>query len=567
MLIDAAQTLCSHTEEARLARGGKITYKEALHTIYDRKHALSNAMPFSARVVGQGDSFLFRQGVLCVLAEKVVQVTDLHFTANTIFLDLPAILSSLHYLCSPDSSVILMNYSDHILAVHVMIKGRPNYSHLCAISTDRNKPDNERVLGVVQLQESSKLFVRHTARYLYYGTHTGMGADGHHKWEIFGISLNSEYALPRCQQQLLLEDFHGTDIGSTVAFEIYNDCFHAVSNQGTYQVEEVDWTSFYHCIRFPLNNPVPEAVERDARVYRRQHDEGPIHDSWTDLTLQLDERTNETVIVESRREWLRASSRQARTFYTSPFQASPTPSSIASPPAGPSSERVLPENDIYVTLLDSSSNANYMPTPPQHSRNRHPEFSKGAAPQRSFILARTKFRAYNYSASTFLDMVEDEGCCNDVSTPCLRLRVGSRSVVPSSPVFSSSRVTAPVKHPAEHTVKFVDSTQYRHSPISMWPPPRTACPCSARLHKILNPSPAPGSRRIEGVLDNQFLVYMVQTVSGYAGQASPGTIVCVNFSRQVSADSTGEGPCTPEDPLHWKWELGQHRHCAAGTCR
>jgi hypothetical protein len=544
-----------------------ITYKEALHTIYDRRHALSNALPFSARVIGHGDSFLFRQGVLCVLAKNVVQVTDVHFTSNTVFLDLTTILSSCDDLCSPDMSIELMNYSDRILAVHVTIKGRSNYSHICAISTDRNRSEDERILGVVPLQESSKLFIRHTARHLYCGTHTGMGTDGHRKWEIRGISLDKEYPLPRCQQKLLPENFHGTDVGSTVAFEIYNDCFHAVSNQGTYQVEEVDWTSFYHCIRFPLHNPVPEAVERDARVYRRQHAEGPIHDSWTNLTLQLDERTNETVIVESRREWLRASSRQSRTFYTYPFKASPAPPPTDPPTAGPLSTLLLPENDIYVTLLDSSSNANYMSTPPQYSCNRHPEFSKDATPQRSFILARTKFRAYNYSASTFLDMVEDEDCCNDVSTPCLRLRIGSRSVVPSS-VSSPPLVTAPAKHPAQQTVTFVDSTQYRHSPIYMWPPPRTACPCAARLHRILNPSPTPGPRRITGILDDRCLVYMVQTVSGYAGQAGPGTVVCVDFSRQVSADSADDGTCTQGDELlHWNWTPGLHRRCAAGTCR
>lgn len=503
-----------------------------------------------------------------MLIKDFVQITDVHSTANSMFLDLTAILlSSRPDLCSLRMSVELMSYSDHILAVHITTKGRSSSSHICAISTDRNKPDDERILCAVPLDENSKLFVRHTAHYLYYGTHTGRGDDGHHKWVIDGVSLDKKYPLPRCQRRLLLENFHGTDIGSTVAFEIYNDYFHAVSNQGTYQVEEVDWTSFYHCIRFPLDNPVPVAVERDARVYRRQHAEGPIHDSWTNLTLQLDELTNETVIVESRREWLRASSKQSRTFYTSPFKASPAPSSTASPTAGPSSGPLLPENDIYITLLDSSSNANYMRTPPQYSSNRHPEFSPDATPQRSFILARTKFRAYNYSASTFLDMVEDEGCCSGVSTPCLRLRIGSRSVVPSSGA-SLPLVTAPARHPVQQTVTFEDSTQYRHSPIHMWPPPRTSCPCAARLHDIINPSPTPGPRRITGVLDDRYFVYMVQTVSGYARKASPGTVVCVDFSRQASADSAGDGTCAHDDELlHWNWTPGLHRRCAAGTCK
>lgn len=553
---DTAQKHCSHTEEAHLARSKQITYKEALTTIYDRRHALSNALPFSARVLGHGDSFLFRQGVLCVLAEGTVQVTEVHSTYNPIRLDFSNIL---HNISPAEVSIELMNYSDHVLAVRIGKTSRSNYSRIYAISTDRNKPDSERILGMVELQEYSKTFVRHTARYLYYGTHTGWGNDGHHKWEIRGVSLDDRYPLPQCAR-LLLEDFHGTDIGSTVAFEIYNDQFHAVSNQGTYEVEEVDWTSFYHCVRFPIDSPVPAALERDARVYRRQHAEGPIHDSWTDLTLQLDERTNETIIVESRREWLQASSRQSRTFYTSLFQASPVPPPSSSSQADPTRGSILPEDDLFVALLDSSNNPNYMHTPPQYSCNRHPEFSKDATAQRSFILARTKFRAYNYSASTFLDLVEDEQCCNNITAPCLRLRIGSRRIAPSSPDTRATSM-ALAKSPQNPTTAFEDSTQYRHPPVRMWPPPHTACPCAARLHSILNPSLAPGPRRVTGILDERCLVYMVQPGRGHGSRAGKGTVVCVDFSRGVSAGEEGT-----QDGNGWHWAPGLSRRCAAGTC-
>jgi hypothetical protein len=95
-------------------------------------------------------------------------------------------------------------------------------------------------------------------------------------------------------------------------------------------------------------------------VYRRQHAQGPIHDSWTDLSLQLSERTNEVMILESRREWAQASSRQSRTFYTSKFHVNPKRSSRASSPSEDAPETVLlPENDLFVDILDSSNKPNW----------------------------------------------------------------------------------------------------------------------------------------------------------------------------------------------------------------
>ena len=73
---------------------------------------------------------------------------------------------------------------------------------------------------------------------------------------------------------------------------------------------------FYYYIRFYLKQPFKNALEINARIYRRQHAEDPINDSWTNLSLQVDESTNHLVIVESRREWLDGASKQYGTFYT-----------------------------------------------------------------------------------------------------------------------------------------------------------------------------------------------------------------------------------------------------------
>lgn len=489
--------------------------------------------------------------------------------------------------------VSLLHFRDDIVSILAETESRPNGGHIIAVSTLSEPPNGRRVLGVVALESISKVFARHTAQYLYYGTHTGIGNDGHHKWEIAGISFDkSKFPLPLLGHPLLFEDFHGTDIGSTVAFEIHNDHFCAVSNQGTFEVEEVDWTSFYHCVRFPLNNPVRAAMEKNERVYRRQHAQGPIHDSWTDLSLQTSEKTNEMVIVESRREWEQASSRQSRTFYVSKFDVDQKHPSWTSSSFNEASEKfMLPENDIFVDLLDSSNKPNYMPTPPQYSWSQHPEFSKTDPSPRSFILAKTKFRAYNYSCSSFLDLVEDDKCCIDPSKPpCLRLRVGSRTETEPSHPWTTPKGKARLS-PTKPI--FQDKhTRYHHSPVVMWPPPAHKCPCSKRLHDILNPPLPPGAsyaRSVTGVLDSRSLVYMVKPGRSYGSNEdnTAGTVVVIDFTRPwkpaaaaavptTAALSTASLPMARADSKMadadlndrcWRWSPGLRKRCREQTCR
>jgi hypothetical protein len=527
--------------------------------------------------------------VVCVLAGDIVRVIDLCSTLRTVRLELTALIRPVLesvFAGFGYAKFSLLYYSDGILVIYAESEARPNTGHIFAISTAREPSSHGRVIRAFAVTSASKPFVRHTARYLYYGTHTGVGHDGHHKWEVSGVSLDKQFPLPKMEQPLLFEDFHGTDIGSTVAFEIYNHHFYAVSNQGTFEVEELDWTSFYHCIRFPLENPISAAMLRDERVYRRQHAEGPIHDSWTDLSLQLSEYTNEVMILESRREWAKASSRQSRTFYTAKFHVNPEGSSTASLLSEDVSDtNLLPENDLFVEVLDSSNKPNWMPTPVQYSWSRHPEFDTSNTSPRSFILAKTKFRAYNYSCTSFLDLVEDEQCCNDPQKPpCLRLRIGSQCEAPLDDKVLSTKGKGRLD---EAEPIFNDHVNYRNSPIKMWPPPASRCPCSKHLHDIMNPLLPLGpshARTVTGVLDERALVYMVKPGRSYGASddGSLGTIVVIDFTRSFETsdstpqvlvqngskmDNTIDGLSDDLNKLRWHWAEDQKRRCQSGTCR
>lgn len=568
-----------------LAQEGKITYGQALRGIYDRRHAFSNAHPFSAQTLGQGNAFTFRQGVLCVLHKTTIRVTDLNSSSYTIEFDVSLIARSLPGSSSAEPRFSLLYYCDGILSVYYERNERPNNGRILVINTLADTQEDKRLIKAISLESSYKLFVRHTKSFLYYGTYTGTGSHGHHEWEIRGVSLDSKRPLSPCAQPLQLEEFFGTDIGSTVAFEIHNGYFYALSNQTSFDVEELDWTSFYHCIRFPLDQPNIEALDINRRVYRRQHAEGPIHDSWTDLTIQIDECTNKPVIVESRREWQKASSRQLRTFYISEikFKArSSTPSTDGSPFIGANDVPMLPEDDPFIELLDSTNRPNYAPPQPRFNWNFHPEFGVGCATARSFILARTKFRAYNYSCSSFIDLVEDERCCgNQSSDPCLRIRIGSRRIAPlgwtpGDQSWASKSQAALVDPPVPD-----DDVLYRHSTIKMWPPPAPNCPCSKRLHAILNPKVGQGlgNRSITAAVDERSLVYMIKPGRSYsADDNASGTIVLVNFHRNARGHSnseSNENSASPqkvamEDPFpptEWHWTPQSFAHCQKGECR
>ena len=158
----------------------------------------------------------------------------------------------------------------------------------------------------------------------------------------------------------------------------------------------------------------------------------------------MDESTNHLVIVESRREWLDGASKQHRTFYTqninfllsksSSTSSSTSSSPGSSPTAGPSAGPALPLDDPYVALLGGGDNPHWAPSQPRYARYTHPEYGLKTDVARSFILARTKFRAYNLSCSSFINLVEDKKCCAASmlmnNEPCLRLRIGLRRLAP-----------------------------------------------------------------------------------------------------------------------------------------
>lgn len=524
------------------------------------------------------------------MRQSKVFISDLHFRRPDVEVDINCMFES-EDTQFVGSSYEMLYYSNDILAVYVA--NSDGSSFVMFIKTEDNLKDSKRSMGYIEIgSRETRLFVRHTAKYVCLGTHNGQGTDGHRKWIIQIYKMGAVGTVidegNEEMEGILLQDFHGNDIGSTVAFEIHDGYFYAVSNQGTYEVEEIDWTSFYHCVRIPLENPVREAMQRNTRLYRRQHADGPIHDSWTDLVLQHSEKTNDLHIVESRREWVESTSKHARTFYTSRIDFNNTASRGKEGGCSDDSQITpypLPENDPLTAALSSSHRANFMPTPKQYSWTRHSESfhtnGKGLI-SRPFILARTKFRAYNFSCSAFVDLVEDANCCPErlpSELPCLRLRIGSRRVTPKAEslfdyentVYERNDDLAP-RNKEGNRVHFQDDTQYRYTPIRMWPATRTNCPCSQRVHRIMNPEIrsdlgiGSDKKTITAICDERSIVYMVKPSRSYQDRNTNadgrlGTIVLVDFGRpsESAPNASRNGEWRSE------WASDQQR-CKEGTC-
>ncbi|KAF2816926.1 uncharacterized protein BDZ99DRAFT_4645 [Mytilinidion resinicola] len=595
------ETHVPHSKEAKLAQEKKITYREAVQRTYERREAFAKASPFSASIIGHGSAFLYKQGILCSISGSSIRVLDIHASSSAPrTIELSPIISSVVSTGLAEAKISLLSYCDEILALHYERKAKPVDSWLIAVSTKVGTPDAERLVAKIELESSSKLFARNTASFLYYGTHSGVGTHGHREWRIHGVSLDAEHVIPAGTPPLQLEDFVGSDMGFTVAFEIHDGYFYALSNQTSFDVEEVDWTSFYHCVRFPLERPFSNALKTNNRIYRRQHAEGPINDSWTDMSLQADESTNALIIVESRREWKNGGSQQTRTFYTQeiafPSNSSSTPCSQTSSPAvGPSAGPALPPDDPFVALLASDNNAHWAPSQPRYEDFTHPEYGPHLNdPARAFILARTKLRAYNLSCSAFVDFVEDDKCCSNPSSPapCLRLRIGSRRLAPAipddndeQPPAGSGKGKGKGKEPLQYEVplpppKSALDARYRYAPITMWPPPANACPCAARLHGILNPPLPAGSaygKTLVGVVDERSLVYMLRPARSYDDDDTGGPIVLISFDRAIGRVWTGEEGAGDgvdsvmrdggsELQMRSRWVAGRAEACRDGTC-
>ena len=411
------------------------TFRKAIERVFLNREALRTAEPYSASIIAYGTEFAYKEGFLCYHTNGQIRLLDIHGCSRTEnCIDTSRWKGHLtrdprSQSLSPEShpSISHLTYTNGILACVCEIS-ETGESWLVVLdlyqSKDRSTLESDKKRWVLlreQLTCTTKLFVKQDGAYLYYGTHSAFGSHGHHEWMIQGFNLANGHRVT--EKPLQLVDFFGSELGSTVCFEIYNGSFYAVSNQTSLEVEEVDWTSQYHCIQLALDEQKPNLKPR--KLWRRQHSEGPLNDSWTELSMQKDEQTDELLIVECRKEYMGGGSVNVRTYYTQPLSLSESddvPMNFG-----------YPTNDPLTKTLDDNSKPNYEPAKKRIRRYCHSEYpldrvDTSKYSSQEFILAKTKFRAYNPTTSSFIDLVNDP-----ISRPGfarlherIRLRIASR---------------------------------------------------------------------------------------------------------------------------------------------
>lgn len=489
-------------------------------------------------MLGYGSSFIYHDGVLCYQTLDTIRVLDVHGQGDIEHvIHFPSLIDHMGLPDCPDG-LDLLNYHNGTLALLSFSEGMSGEAWLCAIDVKASTPSTERVRLSVSVATSSKTFVRQNSHYLCYGTHTSIGTHGHHEWEVQCYDLTSRDIRPEIEyKSLQLEDLVGSDLGVTVTFRIHNGYFYALSNQTTFDVEEVDWTSYYHCYRFALNDPRAENLEK-RRVWRRQHREGPINDSWTDLALHVDECTGDLLIVESRREWANGQSTQWRTYYTQPLvfpegqkphDYTNTPSSSLSTSAStePIIAQSLPLDDPLIHTLGEDSKPNWEPGRKRLLRHYHPEYSgdPNLTPPR-FLLSKTKYRTYDPNSSAFLDLVVDEqALLSYYRHPQLRLRIGSRQLRSPLDPGDESSPNGVLRQPDKDQVTgtFIEGTEDRFVDrgVCMWPP----LDAPADILDVINPDHQQSSKsyigEVNAVADERSIVYKI----GSADVDRPITLV------------------------------------------
>jgi hypothetical protein len=412
----------------------------------------------------------------------------------------------------------------------------------------------------IPLFSSARIFVRNNEDYLYYGTHSFLGSRNHNEWVVQGVSLHGEPFPPEARHGspertekesrcVYLTDFTGSGIGSEVFFRIHENFFYAVTNCDDSDVIEVDFTSCYRCYKFPLDNPKVENVQIH-RIYRRQHKEGPLHDSWTNLTLQIDERTNDLVIVEARKEWPEGRSRHSRSFYmTKMVFPDPDEYPCPRPVVG-----TAPPNSRFASVI--SHRSTYMESIPRahwqvHSEERNilANCHGKSKPPQQFIVAETKFKTYSLSAGTFIDIVDDPSCCNSYDhtakrTSCLRIRTGSRQIAPLQlfkpgseppaappPAALARRKPAPTRSSCyllptdDYDYDANGLSPYAYAPVALWPgggggrgKAGSMSIADGYAHEVLNPIDAHGVD-VQAVCDDRMLVLLLRD-GGCGGAAA-----------------------------------------------
>ncbi|EED19680.1 F-box domain protein [Talaromyces stipitatus ATCC 10500] len=538
-----------YSKEAQWAIAGNISFRQAIGRIHDMQQAVAMAEPYSVAVLAYAATFIYRDGVLSYVIDNEIRVLNVHRADSTEqVVDVHNMLRRIipayrqHQVANRSVQISFLHYSSGVLAFLVEFEAD---RHAWLILLDVTPGCSRRLKFMTQLECTRRLFVRHNGTHLYYGVHSFVNASGELLWVIQWVDLTRNTST-RDVPPTILDKLAGTEIGHNVCFEIFDNHLYAVSNIIDSEEEALNWRSFYEWVCIPPARNLRRA--RMNRIWRRDHLEGPINDTWTEMSLRMDEKTGRPMILECRREWREGRSDHVRTYYAEPLPPFPelaatgeiqgeaehtTPRITPQPPSSmtdsPFESGIAPSNITLPTPLPlNGPSAEDLARHKRIGKHVHSEYTCNCSTRKEFILAKTKYRTYNLSACAFVDLVNDPEPNNRVgaATDRLRLRINSRKRKYTSSgedhdhqhVYKRSKLD-------DSTAQISSTTNEKEDVIAdhvrLWPPDNA----DEELIRLLCPTRK--ATNIHAIADERSLIYSVDT-----DEPQKQAIILINFDPQ-----------------------------------
>lgn len=504
----ALETHASYSAELRDIRSSR-QYARGFRRLVKIRDAIATASPYSVAVVACANDFIYCNGMLCyTLGPERLRILDLHNSGfEEVVIDTAALLQSV-----PDEN--LGNNSYKFRPIHYAegivsclytppkIEGR---SRLLVLNLHERK-----LLTCHRLESHQKLFVRNTQNYLYYGTHSFTGDDGFKRWVLKHFSIRDKQW---GSGHLDLEDIVGSDIGATVCFEIMDDHFYGLSSLSSFDVYETDWTSYYHGFRFPVGSSRPRDMQLTSKkkMWRRQHQEGPIDDRWSTLSLEKDPAGGKLMAVECRREYLVGDCSSTRSSYRTELNFCASDDSD-----NDHSDSEYDEDEADHPSGSTSAAATTTPTRDPSTVHRGDDGS--TIPAATFT--HCFIRSYHQSCETFMDLINDPA-----ASEAMVQRPQLRSISRSSPAGRQQ-------------------SSGKLSQVSCWPQSTDAekrDPSLEALENILNPRGKQFHGPISGAMDDRSIVYAV----GQPSHHSTRPLVFISFDPSIKLRGLTSWPGGP----------------------
>jgi hypothetical protein len=493
-------------------------YARALRRLVKRREAISSASPFLTAVVAFAESWLYENGTLCHIRDRQLRLLDVHRSADReIVVDIRKLLDeAIPESRSSRKYKFQLLYQAHGVVTCLYTHARPQLAHWLVVFN----PKERKVITTRRLDSVYKIFARNNSDYVYYGAQSDTGDDGFRRWVLQGFDVQKGEWLAN---SLNLPDTVGSEIDATICFEIINGYFCALTSHTSFEMERIEYTSYYDFFRFPLDCPSHEHMERPTKrnLFRRQHSEGPIDDRWTFMKIFSDELSGELKILESRKEWLSGNSSATRTYYTKTLQIRETGESTRSLHGsdGEEDEDQYAQNDRLAQFLGTSSKSNKGRAPDRDPSEVH--IGDDGSTSIMFTLSKCFIRSYHPASQAFLDLVDDP----HESQPCrqrIRIRAGTRLPRPRSKLDTRS-TPAGAEDPKQQQQM---GTAREQSGVVSWPPDAHS-PALDNLHDVLNPPGYVGN--VHGTWDQRSLIY----ATGGGTSGSVKALVLVSFDPGI----------------------------------